>query len=51
MAKQARLNAESQHRNVERQWPLIRLMAHKLRKERHDNHFAERMRAAFEGDS
>jgi len=48
-ARKARQNAESQQRNVERQWPLIRAIGHRFRFERTNNHFSERMRIAFDG--
>ena len=48
-ARKARQNAESQHRNVQRRWPLVRAIGYWSRKEIADNHFAERMRIAFDG--
>jgi hypothetical protein len=49
-AKAARRDSESELRNVERRWPMIRRLAHGLRLEREANHFAERMGPALEGD-
>ena len=46
-ARKARAEAEARQREAESQWPLIRVMMHRLRFERHENHFSERMRDAF----
>jgi hypothetical protein len=49
-ATRAAHNAEQQLQNVRSQWRLVHLFSSLARLERQENHFAERIREAMEGE-